>query len=136
MPRWNDELKVYTAKIYTAEQAIMIREAQKMVSAEDEADLANALTDEEIVEVFDFPEAKPAAINIIAEFAKDGEDTIAIGGTTYPWKDTLTEKGFKFDRVDTHMWHAPVGTETDELESMFEEYGFNVEYYDDAVAEE
>ena len=47
-----------------------------------------------------------------------------------------TEKGFKFDRVDTHMWHAPVGTETDELESMFEEYGFNVEYYDDAVAEE
>ena len=38
--RWNDSLKCYTAKVWTPEQAIMLREAMKMVSEQDEADLA------------------------------------------------------------------------------------------------
>ena len=29
------------------------------------------------------------------------------------------------------MWHAPVDTDTDELETMMDEYGFDVENFDD-----
>jgi len=34
--RFNTELKLYTAKVYSPEQAIMVREAAKMVCDEDE----------------------------------------------------------------------------------------------------
>ena len=47
------------------------------------------------------------------------------------WKNVLDKKGFKFTGV-TKMWHAPAGTDTDELEAMMEEYGFAVDTYDTA----
>ena len=71
----------------------------KMVSEEDEADLATAPTDEDIAEVFNFDEAKSVDIQVIAEFDKDGENMVAIGGTTYPFKDILVLHGFQFDRT-------------------------------------
>ena len=83
--RWNDEptMKAYTGVVCTVEQAIMLREALKMVSAEDEKDVtANGPTDEEIAAVFDFPEANTADIDIIKSFDLDGEDTVAIGKDT------------------------------------------------------
>ena len=99
-PRWNDELKRYTMKVYTPEQAIMIREAMKMVSADDEKDLnASAPSDEDIAEIFDFPEAKSATISVVAEFDFDGDVTKAIGGDTYPWKDELNKKSFAFNKI-------------------------------------
>ena len=114
----------------------MIREAMKMVSEQDEADLADAPTDEEIADVFDFEDANPVNINIVAEFNMNGDVTKAIGGATYAFKDLLTKKGFEFDRAITKMWHAPVDTDTDDIEAMMEQYGFNVENFDDAVHEE
>ena len=67
--RWNDEIKLYTAKVYTPEQVIKIRECMKTVSKDDEADLTeSAPTDDEIFEVFDFDERKSVDIRIIAEF--------------------------------------------------------------------
>ena len=48
----------------------------------------------------------------------------------------LKEKGFKFDRVNTFMRHAPAGTDTAELEAMMDEYGFIVEKYDGGVDED
>lgn len=103
------------------------------VSEQDEEDLATAPTDEEIAEIFNFSQAKSTSIDIIIEFENDGNTTVAIGGATYPWKDILTEKGFKYDRAGTQLWHAEEGTDTDELEAMFDEYGFTVEKYDNAV---
>ena len=47
----------------------------KMVSEEDEADLASAPTDEDIAEVFNFEEAKSVDIQVIAEFDKDPHHT-------------------------------------------------------------
>ena len=136
--RWNDEpsIKAYTGPISTVEQAIMLREALKMVSPEDEKDIiANGPTDEEIAAVFDFPEVKTAHIEIVKSFDLDGEDTVAIGKDTYVWKNILDKKGFKFEFV-TKMWHAPAGTDTDELEAMMEEYGFAVDTYDTAEVHE
>ena len=31
------------------------------------------------------------------------------------------------------MWHAPTGTETDEIEAMMDDYGFDVEKFDTAM---
>ena len=88
-----------------------------MVSEEDEADLATAPTDEDIAEVFNFEEAKSVDIQVIAEFDKDGENMVAIGGTTYPFKDILVFHGFQFDRT-TMFWLAPAGTDTEDIETM------------------
>ena len=133
--RWNDQLKLYTAKVFTPEQAVMIREAMKMVAAEDEADLqATAPTDEDISDIFDFPEAKSTDIDMIASIEVDGDEKTAIGGDTYAFKDLIKKAGFEFDGTKM-MWLAPVDTDTTELEDTFEEYGFNIEKYD-AVAED
>ena len=56
-------------------------------------------------------------------------DTVAIGGSTFAWKDILNEQGFKFDGI-TKMWHASTGTDTDEVEAMMDDYGFAVEKFD------
>ena len=44
--RWNDEFKLYSAKVYTAEQAQMNLDAMRMVSEKDERDLASVTVDE------------------------------------------------------------------------------------------
>ena len=128
--RWNNELKTYRAKIYSSKQAKMLRDTMKMLSPDDGNDLdTNGPTDEDIDEVFDFEERKLAEISIILEFELDGEMTKAIGGMTFPWKETLQEAGFIFS-FQTKMYHAPVDTDTDDIEAMFDEYGFDVETFE------
>ena len=132
--RWNDELKVYTAPVHTYEEAIMVREAMKMVSEKDEEDLMeSAPTDEDIGEIFTFPEVKDTTISIINEFDVDGNTNIAIAGSTYPFKDMIKDNGFTFHR-DGQMWIAPLGTDISSLEEKFDEYGFDVEKYDEAAS--
>ena len=132
--RWNDELKVYTAPVHTYEEAIMVREAMKMVSEKDEEDLMEAApTDEDIGEIFNFPEAKDTTISIINEFDVDGDAKVAIAGTTFPFKEMIKEYGFTFHR-DTNMWIAPIGTDISSLEEKFDEYGFDVENFDEAAS--
>ena len=106
----------------------------KMVSEEDEADLATAPTEEDIAEVFNFDEAKSVDIQLIAEFDQYGENMVAIGGTTYPFKDILVFHGFQFDRT-MHFWLAPAGTDTEDIETMMADYGFPVEKFDNAMEE-
>ena len=36
--RWNDEMKLYSGKVWTAEQAQLILDGMRQVSAEDEKD--------------------------------------------------------------------------------------------------
>ena len=43
--RWNDELKLYSGKVWTAEQAQLILDAMRQVSAEDEKDLEDVTVD-------------------------------------------------------------------------------------------
>lgn len=128
--RFNDDLKVYTGKVYTAKQAKMIRDAMKEVSKDDEETLdKNGPTDKSIDETFNFPEAKSTEIAVIKPVVVNGEEKVAIGQDTYAFKNEIDKKGFKFNG-DMKLWLAPIDTDTDELEDLFEEYGFDVEYYD------
>ena len=132
--RWNDAVKFFTATVHTVEEAIMVREAMKMVSEEDEKDLLEtAPTDEDIEEIFNFPEAKDTTISIISEVDIDGEPMMALAGFTYPFKDDIKEVGFNFYGAN-NMWIAPVGTDISELEEKFHLYGFNVENFDEAAS--
>ena len=133
--RWNDELKVYRLRAWSVEQAIMYREAMKMVSEEDEADInKTAPTDEEIAEVFNFPEAKELGIHKMPVTIA-GQEMIGFGGTTVAFKDEFKERGFSFHRnvindALVQLWVAPIDTDTTDLEGMFEEYGFPLEEFD------
>lgn len=127
--RWNDELKVYTAKIYNAIQAKLLLEQQKMVSAEDEADLEDTVVDESV-----FENAKPCELAMFP-IEVDGTMMGAVSGPTYPWGDELTEKGFAFKHIvngqPMQLWLAPLkDVDFDELEAMFTEYGFPTTKYD------
>jgi len=127
--RFNDEIRLYRAKVYSVEQAIMIREVMQSISKEDAADLASSPTDDEIREVFNFPEVNVPVINIISSMVFDGKEKLAIKGTTYAWrKQQLKDAGFEF--AGDGFWAAPLGTATEELEQLFEEYGFQVEHFD------
>ena len=119
---------------WSVEQAIMYREALKMVSPEAEADInKTGPTDDEIAEVFNFPEAKELGITKMP-VTIDGEEMIAFGGTTIAFKDVFKEHGFKFVKVIddkvVQLWVAPIDTDTTELEGMFDEYGFPLEEFD------
>ena len=48
--RWNDAFKLYSSKVYTAEQAEMVLDAVRMVSKKDEGDLASVMVDKSIFE--------------------------------------------------------------------------------------
>ena len=140
--RWNDEFKLYSAKVYTAEQAQMVLDAMRMVSEKDEKDLASVTFDETI-----FDDAHPAEVKIFPlEVEGDGEInfSLAISGTTYPFNKILKQKGFAFHNIvngqPLKLWlrEEPEGqheVDADDLEEMFEEYGFTVDKYD-GVAED
>ena len=82
VPRFNEELKKYTYKVYSPEQAIMLREQAKMVSALDEkAFNESAPTDEEIRAVFDFPEFKGVVIHKVP-LNFYGKEAIGYAGNT------------------------------------------------------
>ena len=141
--RWNDEFKLYSAKVYTAEQAQMILDAMRMVSEKDEKDLANVTVDETI-----FDDAHQAEVKIFPLEVEQGDGEInlnlAIAGTTYPFNKILKQAGFTFHNVvngqPLKLWlrEEPEGkpeVDAHDLEEMFNEYGFTVDKYD-GVAED
>ena len=78
--RFNFELKEYTTRVYTPEQAILVREAAKTVSAECETALnESAPSDEDIYEIFNFPELKAPDITKVP-ITISGNDMIGYGG--------------------------------------------------------
>ena len=137
--RWNDEFKLYSAKIYTAAQAQLVLDAMREVSAEDAKDLANVTVDESI-----FDDANSAAITMFP-IILEGELTLAIGGTTYPFKDILKKEGFEFKHLvndqPLNLWlrvepEAQPDMDADDFETLFEQYGFEVSRYDGVEADE
>ena len=131
--RWNDELKLYSGKVWTAKQAQLILDAMREVSAEDENDLTDVTVDETI-----FDDAKEAAIKIFP-ITVAGELNLAIGGTTYPFKDILKKHGFGFHNIvndqPLNLWlrvepEAQPDMDADDLEALFDKYGFEVDRYD------
>ena len=142
MLRWNDEFKLYSAKVYTAEQAQMVLDAMRMVSEKDERDLASVTVDETI-----FDDAHRAEVKIFPlEVEGDGEINLnlAIAGTTYPFNKILKQAGFTFHNMvngqPLKLWLREESEDQPEvdagdLEEMFKEYGFTVDKYD-GVAED
>ena len=122
--RWNDDLQAYTVKVYTAKQARKMLKVAREIEGGDE-DLPEDV-DETVVE-----EANRACIDLVPVQVED-EEMLAVMGTTFPWKDELKERGFKYDESDgTPKWMAPKeSVDQDDLISTFEDYGFTVEVYD------
>ena len=134
--RWNDEAEggSYTARINTVEEAILVREAMKMVLEQDERDLnESGPTDADIAAVFDFEEAKSTTITIVNEFTVNDEIKKAIAGDTVPFKDRINDAGFSWNQ-ELCMWLAPPNTETEDLEEIMTEYGFQIDSFDDGEA--
>ena len=105
----------------------------RQVSAEDENDLTDVTVDETI-----FDDAKEAAIKIFP-ITVAGELNLAIGGTTYPFKDILKKHGFGFHNIvndqPLNLWlrvepEAQPDMDADDLEALFDKYGFEVERYE------
>ena len=131
-PRWNEDLGMYMAKVYSVEQAMMMRDAAKMVSKEDEDDLTkNGPTNEDIADIFDFDQykAKDFDIKIIKELELDGQMTQGVGGYTFLWKQDLEALQFQFS-YNTHLWHGPTDTDLTDLEAKMVKYGFNADHFD------
>jgi hypothetical protein len=137
--RWNDELKVYTVRVYTIKQATMILEKMRKLPGCDK-DLPTE-ADESV-----FENAKPTEINIVPMLVHDGptsqnQDMIALQGATYPFKDYIKGKGFTFHNTVNNMeginvWLAPTAeVDTAELTAHFEKYGFTVDEHDGAEEE-
>jgi hypothetical protein len=122
--RWNDEAKVYTVKIYTPKQARMLLSAARSLEGAEE-DLPEDIE----AEIFDG--AKTAAVDVVPMTIED-EDVLAVGGTTFPFKETLKELGFTYFNDDGMSWwiKAKEDVDVDEVTALFEEYGFAVEVYD------
>jgi hypothetical protein len=126
--RWNTEHVAYTVKVYTAKQAGKLLKAARELEGGEE-DLPENI-DESV-----FEGANAAAIDIVP-LKIDDEDVICVTGTTYPWKDELKERGFKYTQEvngedGLAMWLAPKDTvELDDLTGTFEDYGFAVEVWD------
>jgi hypothetical protein len=130
--RWNTELKLYTAKVYTIEQCNKI--LNEMRSYDGGIDLPEAV-DETV-----FEGARPVDIQIIETVIQDGEEYVGVGGSTYPFKDELKDRGFKFQATINgklvQLWLKPKDdVDLDDLAVLFTEYGFDVEQYE-AIDEE
>ena len=96
-------------------------------------------TDEDIYEVFDFPERKSVDIEKVP-FSLNGADVLGYGGATFPFRpDFLELEGCSFkgvvDGTAINMWVMPVDTDVTALEEKMAEYGFNVIEYDEADEE-
>jgi hypothetical protein len=126
--RWNNEHVAYTVKVYTAKQA------RKLLKAARELDGGEEDLPEDIDETV-FEGANAAAIDVVP-LKVDDDDMIGVTGTTYPWKDELKERGFKYTQEvngeeGLAMWLAAKDTvDMDDLTGAFQEYGFAVDVWD------
>ena len=130
--RWNDELKVYTARIYSATQARLLLKVAKTLAGGEE-DLP-ADIDETV-----FEEASSTHLTVFPITVHEGptsqnQEMLAVSGSTFPFKNDLKERGFAFSNTVNDMvlnvWLAPKGTvDLPELTAKFEEYGFTVEEF-------
>lgn len=132
--RWNDELKLYTARVYAAGQARSLLTAFKELEG-GEADLP------EDIEESVFDEATPAEVLIFPITVHEGptskdQDMLAVSGTTFPFKDELKTRGFSFhttvnDEDGVNLWLAPhEEVDEDAIAELFKEYGFEVDVLD------
>ena len=123
--RFNEEKKKYGVHVYNAKHAGKLLEACKMVSEQDERDLADVEIDETI-----FENAKSCDIALIKSVVVENKEMVAFGGATFAWKDKIKELGFKFD-VETKLWIMEKDmADLDGIMGEMEDYGFPVTEYD------
>ena len=80
-----------------------------------------------------FEHANPAEINIFPLIEEEEEEELlVVTGTTYPWKDVLETRGFKyFNDEGISQWRAPAKDHiAQDLATLFDEYGFETEIFD------
>lgn len=126
--RWNDELKLFTARVYTVKQArLLLKEMRGLVDGDKD------MPEDIDTAVFDEVDASKYTINVVP-IEVDGVPHLALSGATFPFKDELKEKGFTFNTEvngteGLAMWVAPTAEiDQEELDLRFTEYGFEVEY--------
>ena len=135
--RWNDQLKVYTAKVYNETQLDKAKDAHKSLDDEEKADLEKS-NNEVDTSVFNFDKFKEP---IITSMPINIDDNVlhAFGGMTYPWKDILTKVGYEFKSVvngqQAQLWVGPPDIKQ-ELIDQFLDYGFELDEYDGVDDEE
>ena len=125
--KWNDDLKMYIAKMMSAVVAANCLEALR--------DLPGCAEDvDEDIDWEIFVGMKEPAVSIFPF-----EDGTAIhGAITYDFKDDLKDKGFNFvknaqDKEGFNLWvSAEPFVDTDDLTTMFEKFGIEVNFFDSA----
>lgn len=137
--RWSMELKKFMAKVYTTKQARKILEAMKEVEGE-----AHGLPEDIDEEVF--VHAKPVSITLIKSMScqkpddpgeEVNENYVGVTGNTYPFKEHLKKLGFTFhSNINGHdgvqFWILDKDeADVPALVDLFEEYGFDVDEYDE-----
>lgn len=131
--KWNDDIKKYHAKLYAYEQAVMVLEASKMVSGDDERDLADVSIDRSMFKV---PQIHIFPLEL--DTKEDGKVMhTAIAGDTYPWKDKLKEAGFTscyaLNGVEGAKGWLSTSTAAQDLVKDFKKFGWTVNEHDGAA---
>lgn len=136
--RWNDEWKLYSAKLYNDLQAMKIFKAMKEISIESESDLTAEWAVRDIAkyisDTFDFPEANDYTIKSFP-LTVNTTEMHAFGGATYFFRKALKEEyGFEFknsvNEMDGVQLWLGSPSKVEEVEELFKEYGFPVEKFD------
>ena len=134
--RWNDELKVYTAKVYTPKQGQLVLDAIRTIDDKHEEDLADETIDESVFEEANAAHIVSFPITVNEGVTSHDEECFALGGNTYPFKEELKERGFIFKNTvngneGVQLWLKPLAdTDKNEILDFMNKYGFHVEEHD------
>ena len=142
--RWNDELKVYTAKVHTPAQAQLILDAMRTIDEKHEEDLADETIDESVFEEANDVQIVAFPMTVHEGATSQDEECLAFGGSTYPFKEELKARGFVFKSTvngneGVQLWLKPLAeTETDKAEifALMNKYGFRVDEHDGVQPQE
>ena len=129
-PKWNKELKVFSARVYSVVQARTILNALRDVEGEAGAiHLPQDVGDEE------FETAKPAHLDVIPLLG----DKLMLQGLTYPLLHHLKNLGFTYERgieeangVDAFTI-AQADFDAASMTGLLNQWGWTYELYDDAA---
>ena len=90
-----------------------------------------------------FPSNPVAQLSVVVGDVRGHRKTRSDSATTYPFKDELKKRGFKFEpnlngMMGLNVWIAPKDDveDEDELTILFEEHGFPVEKCDGIAEDE
>ena len=129
--RWNDQLKLYTGKVYNMTQLLKLKETHASLDEEEAKDL-EAPSNQIDQDLFNFDECKEPMITSLP-LTIDDVEYHAFGGMTYPFKDMLKDEGFNFkhlvDGQVAQVWAGDPDKKMTLMDAMID-YGFTLDEYD------